>query len=70
MEMAIAAVVRPEQKLLVISNGAFGDRLARDRRAAPHPHGGDQLPLGASCRDRTTCEARAATPIPTSPRWP
>ena len=28
MEMAIASIVAPGQKLLVISNGAFGDRLA------------------------------------------
>ncbi|MES1157711.1 MAG: aminotransferase class V-fold PLP-dependent enzyme [Haliangium ochraceum] len=28
MEMAIAGIVPPKQKILVISNGAFGDRLA------------------------------------------
>jgi hypothetical protein len=56
MEMSIASVVPPGKKLLVIANGAFGDRL--DEIAALH--GIPRVMLryrGASCRSRATSRA-------------
>ena len=58
MEMSIASVVPPGKKLLVIANGAFGDRL--DEIAALHgiPRVTAALPLGRAAERRATSRAR------------
>ena len=68
MEMSIASVVPPGKKLLVIANGAFGERLGEIARAARHPARHAALPLGRAAERRATSPARS-TAIPTSRRW-
>ena len=67
MEMSIASVVPPGKKLLVIANGAFGDRLDEIARAARHPARHAALPLGRAAEPARR-RARARRPIPTSRR--
>src|SRR5262249_19624122 len=72
MEMAISSVVPPGKKILVVANGAFGERLDRVRAPARLPRrtasrASRSATRGASCPTCATWRARWRA-TPTSPR--
>ena len=68
MEMAISSVVPPGKKMLVVANGAFGERLDEIARAARDRRVVAALPLGRAARPGATWRGRW-TPTRRSPRW-
>ena len=69
MEMAVSSVVPHGKKILIVENGAFGERLGEIARLHDLDARAARLPVGQPARSGRG-GGGAGRPIPTSRWWP